>query len=128
MEQEKNFVHDGCYLSINERKIIETGCRNGSTKTAIAKTIGKEKSTIGKEIKQHRFISIKCPLPMECKNYRHCKFGRECRSNCPIMSSSRVRGAIEVPAYATAAQIGVSVVFQSIFMMLKKHTRNMPPC
>ena len=83
MEQKKNLLHDGSHLSIAERKIIETGCKNGSTKTAIAKTIGKEKSTIGKEIKQHRFISVKCHLPMECKNYRHCRFGRECTINCP---------------------------------------------
>ena len=50
-------------LTLEERKIIETGIRNGSTKTAIAKTVGKDKSTIGKEIRLHRRLSHKCNLP-----------------------------------------------------------------
>ena len=31
----------GTHLSLEDRKIIETGISNGSTKTAIAKTLGK---------------------------------------------------------------------------------------
>ncbi len=42
------------YLTLEERRIIETGITNGSTKVAIAQTLGKDKSTIGKEIKLHR--------------------------------------------------------------------------
>lgn len=38
------------HLTLQERRIILTGITNGSTKTAIAKTIGKDKSTVGKEI------------------------------------------------------------------------------
>ena len=36
------------HLTLEERRIILTGITNGSTKTAIAQTIGKDKSTIGK--------------------------------------------------------------------------------
>ena len=43
------------HLTVQERIIIEKGIENGSTKAAaIALTIGKDKSTVGKEIKKHR--------------------------------------------------------------------------
>lgn len=71
------------HLTLDERRIILVGITNGSTKTAIAKTIGKEKSTIGKEIKLHRTLSYKCKMPLECSNYRKCPFGRQCVKNCP---------------------------------------------
>lgn len=73
-------------LTLNERRIIETGIRNCSTKTALAKTLGKDKSTIGKEIKLHRCLSHKCSLPRECNSYKKCKHGRECPKDCPDYS------------------------------------------
>ena len=42
------------HLTLSEREIIQRGIENGSTKTSIAATLGKDKSTIGKEIKAHR--------------------------------------------------------------------------
>ena len=41
-------VNKNSHLTLEERKIIETGISNGSTKKAIADTIGKDKSTVGK--------------------------------------------------------------------------------
>ena len=73
----------GTHLSFEDRKIIETGISNGSTKTAIAKIIGKDNSTVGKEIDAHRILKSKCPLPLECSAYRHCKLGRNCTISCP---------------------------------------------
>ncbi len=70
------------HLTHEERGIIETGIRNGSTKTAIAKTIGKDNSTIGKEIKLHRVLKYKCPLALECANYKVCKHDRICTESC----------------------------------------------
>ena len=67
------------HITLDERKIIETGIFNGSTRTAIARTIGKDKSTVGREIDLHRYISHKFPLPLECTNYSHCRLGRHCR-------------------------------------------------
>lgn len=66
------------HLTLDERRIILTGIINGSTKTAIAQTIGKDKSTVGKEIKLHRSLSHKCMMPLECSNYRKCPFDRQC--------------------------------------------------
>ena len=76
-------VKDGSHLEHSERKIIELGCSNGSTKTAIAETIGKDKSTICKEIKSHRYLACKCSLPLECAAYKRCKHGRNCTIACP---------------------------------------------
>lgn len=70
------------HITLDERKIIETGIFNGSTRTAIARTIGKDKSTVGREIDLHRYISHKFPLPLECTNYSHCRLGRHCRPSC----------------------------------------------
>ena len=36
------------HMSYSDRQIIETGIENGSTKQAIATTLGKDKSTIKK--------------------------------------------------------------------------------
>ena len=70
-------------LTLDERRVIETGIRHGSTKTAIADTIGKDKSTVGKEIRRHRILKHKCTMPLECSNYAKCKFHRHCLVSCP---------------------------------------------
>lgn len=79
MSMTNSFSH----LTLEERRIILTGITNGSTKTAIVQTIGKDKSTIGKEIKLHRSLTHKCSMPLECDNYRKCVYGRLCTTDCP---------------------------------------------
>lgn len=79
MSNSNSFSH----LTLQERRIILTGITNGSTKAAIAQTIGKDKSTVGKEIKLHRALTHKCKMPLECSNYKGCPFGRQCTLNCP---------------------------------------------
>ena len=63
------------HLTLEERRIILTGITNGSSKTAIAQTIGKDKSTVRK-----------CKMPLECTNYRKCVHGRQCTLDCPEYS------------------------------------------
>ena len=41
------------HLTLEERKIIEVGLNNGSTRKSIADPLGKDKSTICKEVKRH---------------------------------------------------------------------------
>ena len=79
----------GKHLTKEERVIIETGIRNGSTKSAIADTLGKEKSTIGKEIKEHRKLRFRTTLLRPCANYSHCRFKRSCTANCSDFSEFR---------------------------------------
>ena len=71
------------HLTLAERSIIETGCTNASTKAAIARTLGKDKSTIGKEIDKHRILKSPSSLPRECAAYKTCKHNRLCSSSCP---------------------------------------------
>lgn len=42
------------HLTLEERKIIQTGIENRAKKSDIAKTLGKDPTTIAKEIKKHR--------------------------------------------------------------------------
>ena len=70
------------HMSYSDRQIIETGIENDSTKQAIATALGKDKSTIGKEIKLHRVLAYKCNLPLECANYKRCKHERYCTLDC----------------------------------------------
>lgn len=79
MSESNSFSH----LTLEERRIILTGITNGSSKTAIALTIGKDKSTVGKEIRLHRSLTHKCKMPLECSNYRRCVHGRHCTLDCP---------------------------------------------
>lgn len=79
MRETNSFSH----LTLEERRIILTGITNGSSKTAIAQTIGKDKSTVGKEIKLRRSLTHKCKMPLECNNYRRCVHGRQCTLDCP---------------------------------------------
>ena len=76
-------VNRNKHLTLDERKIIEQGIDHGATKTAIAITIGKDNSTVGKEIALHRIRTYVCKLPLECKGYRTCSHGRHCRQTCP---------------------------------------------
>ena len=70
------------HLTSSERQIIEIGIRNGSSKKTIADTIGKDKSTIGKEIKERRILKSKRRLALECANYKTCKYLRVCFNGC----------------------------------------------
>ena len=47
-------IHDNKHLTLDERKIIQTGIENRSKKVDIARTIGKDATTVAKEIKKHR--------------------------------------------------------------------------
>ena len=69
------------HLTVQERIIIEKGIENGSTKAAIALTIGKDKSTVGKEIKKHRELFHKSSYKINCANMKNCSHNHVC-DNC----------------------------------------------
>lgn len=82
------------HLTYQERLIIQTGIENGSTKVAIAQTIGKDKSTIGKEIKAHRQLVHRCSCTTDCTHLKKCPHKHVCE-NCtdytPFKCSRRDR-------------------------------------
>ena len=73
------------HLTDDERKIIQRGIENNSSKKSIADTLGKDKSTIGKEIKNHRTLSYKSKYPVECVDTGKCpnKYSHHCSMDCP---------------------------------------------
>lgn len=70
------------HLSEADRQIIAQGIYNESSKADIARVLGKDKSTIGKEIKLHRYLKSKSSLPLDCANYKSCSQHRSCSVHC----------------------------------------------
>lgn len=85
------------HLTLQDRIIIAAGISNDSSKTAIADTIGKDKSTVGKEIRLHRFLKYKCRLPRECAAYKKCPYDRNCTPDCPDFVPFRCRRRDRTP-------------------------------
>ena len=73
------------HLTDDERKIIQRGIENNFSKKSIADTLGKDKSTIGKEIRNHRTLSYKSKYSVECIDAGKCqnKYSRRCSKECP---------------------------------------------
>lgn len=75
------------HLTLDERIMIETGITNGAKKTEIAATIGKDKSTVGKEIKNHRILNHHNSYPTDCKIFQKCRDKHDCHpDSCPQYS------------------------------------------
>lgn len=74
-------VYDNKHLTLDERKIIQTGIENRSNKIDIARTIGKDPTTIAKEIRKHRQIKPRNTFiyPSICIHNKEC---RGCKSKC----------------------------------------------
>ena len=64
-------VNYGKHYTLSDRIITEQGITNGSTKAAIAKTLGKDKCSVGKEIKNHlvKVQSIALPFTLFKNNF-----------------------------------------------------------
>lgn len=67
-------VYDNKHLTLDERKIIQTGIENRSNKVDIARTIGKDPTTIAKEIRKHRQIKPRNTFiyPSICIHNKEC--------------------------------------------------------
>ena len=61
------------HLTLEDRRIIQKGIENGSSKHSIADTLGKDNSTIGKEIKNHRSLAYISAYPVDCVLFPKCK-------------------------------------------------------
>ena len=76
-----NPVYNQTHLTLDERKIIQTGLENRCNKIDIARTIGKDPTTIAKEIRKHRYISPRNTFnyPILCIHMKECK---GCKTKC----------------------------------------------
>lgn len=61
------------HLALEERQHIEISINNGAIKKSIADTHGKDKPTIGKEIKLRRSLNFRCKHPIDCISYQKYK-------------------------------------------------------
>ena len=66
--------HDGTHLTLDERKIIQAGIENNATKADISRTIGKDATTVAKEIRKHRTARPRSAAykPAECMDKANC--------------------------------------------------------
>ena len=67
-------VHDNKHLSLNDRKIIQQGIENRCNKVDIARTLGKDSTTIAKEIRLHRELKPRNTFnyPSICVHIKEC--------------------------------------------------------
>lgn len=69
------------HLTLEDRKIIQDGIENELTKVQIAKNIGKDPTTVSKEIKNRRKLKPRNPFnnPITCTKFKHCGI---CHGKC----------------------------------------------
>ena len=69
------------HLSLEDRKIIQDGIENELTKVEIAKRIGKDPTTVSKEIKNRRKLKPRNPFnnPITCIKFKQCGI---CHGKC----------------------------------------------
>lgn len=75
--------HDCTHLTLEERKIIQAGIESAATKADIARTIGKDATTVAKEIRKHRRLKPRNTFnrPVMCAKLRTCK-NKPCFKKC----------------------------------------------
>lgn len=80
----KKKKEDQSHLSLADREIILTGIENRSPKNSIARTIGKDPTTIAKEIRKHREFrprnTFNCPTI--CIHRKECKKCNKIENRC----------------------------------------------
>lgn len=87
--------HDGTHLTLEERKIIQAGIENGATKADIARTIGKDATTVAKEIRKHRKLrprntyarSVLCGRRLS----KACRKKSYCNVKCELFEEPKCR-------------------------------------
>lgn len=73
------------HLTLDDRKAIQDGIENRLSKTTIARSIGKDPSTVSKEIKKHRILKPRNRFNYSviCSNFKQCPKPRKyCSENC----------------------------------------------
>lgn len=74
------------HLTLDDRKAIQNGIETRLSKTAIARSISKDPSTIAKEIKKHRTLKPRNRFnsAVICSNFKQCSKPRKyCSEDCP---------------------------------------------
>lgn len=83
---ERMYIMRAKHLTLEERKIIQEGIEKRLSKTAIARSLHKDPTTIAKEIKKHRTLKPRNRFnsPVICSNFKQCSKPRKyCSEACP---------------------------------------------
>ena len=110
LEMEFLFMkHDNSHLTLDERKIIQTGIENRSTKVAIANTIGKDPTTVAKEIRKHRQLHSRntANYPNICVHRKICG---TCFSKCECYQEQSLKEEINLLVLVTNVLILLNVI------------------
>lgn len=103
----RNKTYDNKHLSLDERKIIQAGIENRCTKKSIADTIGKDPTTVAKEIRVHRTLK-----PRNTFNNRimciHIKSCTRCIRKCERYEESSCHGRDRSPGACNKCEINRS--------------------
>ena len=94
----RKLAHDNTHLTLEERKIIQAGIENNSTKSAIAQTIGKDATTVAKEIRKHRKLKPRNTFnrPVLCANRKQCS-KKPCVQKCESYQESKCKRRDRTP-------------------------------
>lgn len=67
-------MHDNKYLTLDKRKIIQAGIEYDSTKVDSVRIIGKDATTVVKEIRKHREFKVRNTFnhPIDCTLQSFC--------------------------------------------------------
>jgi IS30 family transposase len=109
-------LHDSTHLTLDERKIIEAGITNNSTKAAIAKTIGKDSTTVAKEIRKHRIFKARNTYnrPVMCEKLGVCPH-KPCLQKCEFFQEPKCKRRDKSPGACNGCEKASKCRFDKYF-------------
>lgn len=142
-KETENTMAKNTHLTLSDRIAVEVGLREQKSFSAIAAELGKDPTTISKEVRAH--IKLKqaggynpCVIRKDCKHYgdlcNPCKFtyGKSCSNcfkakcfeSCPDFQRAQCSKLNSRPMSATGASSARSASWSDIFMKQNLHRRN----
>jgi len=112
---------DQSHMTLSDRETIEKGISNGSTKTAIAKCIGKDATTVAKEIRRHRELKPRNTFntPNNCINRNLCGNCFKNSKNCEKYEAPKCKRRDKSPGACNNCPKGSSCKLDKYFYRAK---------
>ena len=97
--------HDNTHLTLDNRRVIQIGIENNSTKADIARTTGKDATTIAKEIRKHRILKPHNTYgrPILCGKLGTCG-QKACLKRCASFEEPKCNRRDKLPAHAISVK------------------------
>jgi len=112
----RKYLHDNTHLTLDERKIIEAGITNNSTKAAIAATIGKDATTVAKEIRKHRILKPRNTYhrPVMCDKLNVCPH-KPCKKKCEFFQEPKCKRRDKTPGACNGCENGSKCLYDKYY-------------